>query len=220
MSLNLKKYVGSICEIKDSKNQLLAIGNVSSYDGTILEIRYRDSNNMMLPPNMLIKISIMNERLGFKMVVGKVYLGDYDFVRLSEVMTLMDYEKREFFRINVDVPAQVFREDVSVQQAHNSAIPRVETRIKNISLSGCYFVSNQKFEIGARLSILLALSTGLAVFPIEMQRIVDKTADESLADEDMVGYGCEFLNYSQRQSDALYKFIFDKQLEFLRKAKG
>lgn len=205
-----KSYIGSLCEIKTINNNLLTSGYIEVINDEYIEIRFREDIKMLIQADILVKVSIINEKLGFKVIVGKVYVGTNDFVRIIEVVTLMDFEKREFFRINIFEHASLYLNPVTADETFYTREPSVKILINNISLNGVYFISKDKFNIGTKLYLLLEITSGRIVFPCIVQRLTNEI-------EDKWGHGCEFVDYNQRQSDQLYKFIFEKQLEFLKK---
>lgn len=206
-----RNYINSLCELKTMENRVLCAGYIKEITDEYVEIRYRDDTKLLIAANTLIKVSIFNEKLGFKVFIGRVFIGTNDFVRLVEIVTLMDFEKREFFRINIFEDAILYKAPVETKEIHYTQVPSTKVLINNISLCGVYFTSNEIFQEKQIVYLLLDLPQSPSIFPCKIQRI------QKL--EDNYGYGCEFIENDQRQSDELYKYIYMKQVEFLRKSK-
>ncbi len=204
-----EKYIGSLCEIKTVENKLLSTGFIDQVTDDYVEIKYRDDVKLLLTPNIFVKVSVFNEKLGFKVLVGKVYVGTNDFIRIVEIISLMDFEKRDFFRINIYEHATLYIKPITVEETHYTKDPAIAVCLSNISLCGVYFKSIERFRQGDKLYLLLELSSGKVIFPCIVHRICEE-------DDDVLGYGCEFIDYSQKQSDDLYRFIYEKQVEFLK----
>ncbi|MEG2429520.1 MAG: PilZ domain-containing protein, partial [Oscillospiraceae bacterium] len=175
-----------------------------------VELTFRNDTTLLLQPNRLIKVSIMNEKIGFKVIVGKVYVGSDKFIRLIEIVTLMDFEKRDYFRITIDTNSAIFEEELTASQAEFYSQTSPIVHIRNISLCGFYFESKNQYEIGQKIYILLNLEKGRSVFSSEIKRISDTQTE-------FTGYGCQFTNLNNKLSDQLYKYIYTKQLEYLKK---
>jgi hypothetical protein len=206
-----EKYTNSLCELKTMQNRILCAGYVKDINEEYLEIHYRDDTKLLIAANTLIKVSIFNDKLGFKVIIGRVFIGTNDFVRLVEVVTLMDFEKREFFRINIFEHATLYKDVVENSEIHYTQVESTQVLISNVSLCGVYFLSEEKFELDQVVYLLLDLPQSLSIYPCVVQRIQE--------DDDMYGYGCEFELKDQRQSDDLYKYIYLKQVEYLRKSR-
>ncbi len=202
-------YIDSICEIKTLDNKLIAKGIITAIIDDYLEITYRDEVHL-LAPNTQVKISIVNEKLGFKVIVGKVYVGTNTFVRIVEIITLMDFEKRDYFRIAIDEPAVFYKEKITEFEINFTEIPAIPVLLNNISLCGVFFLYDGSLELGESIYLLLDLARGQEIFPCVVRRICNNQEGNS-------GYGCEFVNHTQRQSDELYRFIFEKQLSYLKR---
>lgn len=205
-----EKYENSLCELKDINNNFLAPGVISAVTDEYIEIAYRNDVVLLLQPNRLVKVNILSEKNGFKVIVGKVYVGTENFIRLVEVVTLMDFEKRDYFRISIDTISPIFDKELTASEAefHSHNCPTI--RISNISLCGFYFESANRYQLDQEVFILLTLEKGKSVFPSVIKRITKTQTD-------LIGYGCNFSNIDEKLSDQLYKYIYTKQLEYLKK---
>jgi len=206
-----ESYINSLCELKTLENRVLCAGYINEINDEGVEIKFRDDTKILIPANTLIKVSVYNEKLGFKVLIGKVYIGTDDFVRLVDVVSIIDFEKREFFRINIFENVTLYKHSIESEEIEMTTQPSITVLINNISLCGVCFNSVEKFDIGENVYILLDLPKSPTIFCCVIQR--------SFYDDGVYGYGCEFTDYKQQQVDELYKFIYIKQVEFLKRAK-
>lgn len=206
-----ENYLNSLCELKTLENRVLCAGYINEINDEGVEIKFREDTKILIPANTLIKVSVYNEKLGFKVLIGKVYVGTDEFVRLVEVVSIIDFEKREFFRINIFENVTLYKHSIQADEIEMTSQPSITVLINNISLCGVCFNSVEKFDIGDKVYILLDLPKTPTVFCCIIQRC--------FYDDGVYGYGCEFTEHKQQQIDDLYKFIYIKQVEFLKRAK-
>lgn len=206
-----ENYLNSVCEIKAMNNKPLASGTISVITADYIQIQFKEDDMILLPPNTVVKVSILNAKLGFRVVVGKVYVGNRDFIRIVEIITLVDFEKRDFFRIAINEYTVFYDEIITPEETYYSKAIPTKVLISNISLSGIYFFCPKRLGLGEKIYVVIDLSSGRSIFPCIVRRIEEDT------EEDIYGYGCEFVDHNQRQSDNLYRYIFEKQLSFLKK---
>jgi hypothetical protein len=204
-------YLRSPCEVKAMDNKPILTGYVGWIGENEIQIINQSEPLPVVHCNTTVRISIFNSALGFRVLVGKVYLSAPEFIRISDVQSLTDYEKRNFFRVSVEIEAEASPENEEGKVLENR--PAIPISIKNLSLSGLYFISPQKLGIGDRLSVPLNLCDSAVSFSC---RVVRKLVVER-AQED--GYGCEFLNNSGPMGDLLCKYLFDRQREQIRTMK-
>lgn len=200
-------YLSSGCNIKTMTNRLIATAYVNHITDEYVEFCNKNEKMPLVPANKPLKVSIFDEKNGFKVIVGTVYLSTDRFLRLVSVTNLADYEKRQFFRVSLSlkgscqIPADNEGEEPQVQ----------EISIGNLSLSGAYFTFDYHLDIGQRVMLILPFSS---LNVIECVILRKETLDSKL-----FGYGCKFLEQSQKQSDLLYHYIFQEQRKMIQKAK-
>lgn len=200
-----EQYLLSPCEIRSMENAPILMGYISKFVNDGIQIESKEDCLPLIHCNSTVKISVLNSTLGFKVLIGRVYLSTGEFIRIVDVQNAMDYEKRQFFRVKVTVNTTAF----PVAPAENGSISEnpIKVHIRDISLSGLFFVSDFNLDIGDKLIVSMNLyDTAVSLlckvirkFPVEMG-----TAD---------GYGCEFLDNTGKQFDLLCKYLFDCQRE-------
>ncbi|MCI1954996.1 MAG: PilZ domain-containing protein [Oscillospiraceae bacterium] len=200
-----EQYLLSPCEIRSMENAPILMGYLSRFLDDGIQISRKGESLPLIHCNSTVKVSILNSTLGFKVLIGKVYLSTKDFIRIVDVQNAMDYERRQFFRVKVDLDTKAF----PVAPDENGGIPGkpFRVRIRDISLSGLFLISDFSMELGDKLIVSLNLyDTAVSLlckiirkFPVELG-----TAD---------GYGCEFLDNTGKQFNLLCKYLFDCQRE-------
>lgn len=203
------KYLKSLCELKTQNNDAIANGNITEITSEYLEITFKVDTKIILHPETLIKICITNSAIGGKIFIGRVYIGSEHQIRLTEIVTLMDFEKREFFRINIYENAIIYKNPITIEETYTTSQQFYPIKIDNISLSGIFFLSDQNFQVGDKVYVILELATGKTVFESKIYRVNDNLPEKK-------GYGCEFGKLSSRMSDLLYRYIHKKQVEFIQ----
>lgn len=181
------------------------MGYISDFVGDGIQISSKEDALPLIHCNTTVKISILNSTLGFKVLIGRVYLSTASFIRIVDAQNAMDYEKRNFFRVKVNIDSKAF----PVTPAENGSISQepIKIHLRDISLSGLFFVSDSNLAVEDKLIVSLNLyDTAVSLLckiirkiPVEMG-----TAD---------GYGCEFLDNTGKQFDLLCKYLFDCQRE-------
>lgn len=206
-------YLRSPCEVKAMDNKPILTGYLGWVGEDGIQIANKSDPLPVVHCNTTVKISVFNSDLGFRVLVGKVYLSSPEFIRISDVQTETDYEKRNFFRIKVDIKAEITLEDNEEEKKNPKEETAFPVSVRDLSLSGLFFTSPRKLKIDDRLSVRLQLGDACAILKCKVVRklAVDRAYED--------GYGCEFLNNSGSTGDLLCKFLFDCQREQIRTMK-
>ena len=70
----LDGYVGSSCVIKAKNNDLISMGVLHRIGKNFIDVSSSRNELPGIPYNLLIKLEIYNTQLGFKVLMGRVYL--------------------------------------------------------------------------------------------------------------------------------------------------
>lgn len=204
-----EQYLLSPCEVRSMENTPILVGYIGAFTRDGIQISPKEDRMPLIHCNTTVKVSVMNSTLGFRILIGRVYLSTESFLRVVDLQNVMDYEKRNFFRVRVSISTEAFpvppvteTRDIS----HPTSQP-VQIGIRDVSLSGMLFISSASLEIGDQLIVKLDLSGTVVSL---LCKIVRKFPVE-LGTQD--GYGCEFLDTTGKQFDLLCKYLFDCQRE-------
>lgn len=207
-----KEYESSLAEVKSMENDLLATGYIHRITSDYIEMVNPDEQMFLIPYDTRVKLNIFNTKLGFQILAGKVYLSTAKMLRIVEVSSLGGFEKRTYFRLNVNMPAAMHLPTEPTEKGDSEAEP-LPILVENISLGGLSFRSDHYFHVGDKIRIDLELSTGPMSFHCEIRRA-------NLRSDAPHSYGGRFFDCNDKQIDVLYKFIFQQQIELLRKRKN
>lgn len=200
------EYKGSICELRTSRNEIIAAGTISDISEDYIEIAGRGGPMNRMAYGVDVKINVFNMKMGFRVLAGKVYISTAEFMRVSDIISLLDYERRHFFRVNTNVPAQM----ALTAPDKNTPEKFHEVRVVNLSLGGAMVVCPVEFEAGAAVTIKFNLGGGSMAIRCNIKRVGETERKTRF-------YGCQFLNLKNHEADALCAFIFQRQREQIRR---
>ncbi|MEG1953433.1 MAG: PilZ domain-containing protein [Hydrogenoanaerobacterium sp.] len=217
-------YEGSSCRIESEKNELLATGTIYRIDDEGIDVIDSAGGKMMLIAYKTpVKISIFNSKLGFQLFRCTVFTSTQWSLRVSNVETIQDFERREFFRVSVRVKANLYtltadkklrvREEKNEENKDKEPSPEdipLEIMVENISLNGLLFATSQIFQMNDVFEVELLLFKNILRFKCRICRMCE-------SDTRLYRYGCQFFENSQRTDDNLCKDLFQLQRIELKK---
>ncbi|MEF9852398.1 MAG: PilZ domain-containing protein [Hydrogenoanaerobacterium sp.] len=217
-------YEGSSCRIESEKNELLATGTIYRIDDEGIDVIDSAGGKMMLIAYKTpVKISIFNSKLGFQLFRCTVFTSTQWSLRVSNVETIQDFERREFFRVSVRVKANLYtltadkklrvREEKNEENKDKEPNPEdipLEIMVENISLNGLLFATSQIFQMNDVFEVELLLFKNILRFKCRICRMCE-------SDTRLYRYGCQFFENSQRTDDNLCKDLFQLQRIELKK---
>mgnify|MGYP000892613451 CR=1 FL=1 len=101
------EYIASVCEIKTLANELVATGTIQEITPEYIEVSDKTGFMSITPYGIPVKMNVFNSKNGFRVLAGKVYTSNPKFLRIVDVITLLDCERRHFFRVEVNMIAQI-----------------------------------------------------------------------------------------------------------------
>lgn len=208
-----EKYLNSVCKVRSMENILLTAGHIVEITNNEITIRNESDLPNIIQFNKTVRLSILNDKLGFLTVIGTVFTCTTKLLKLVDLKEVNQFEKRSFFRLGVALngiityPVESEAEDPTKCVSHKVVI-------QNVSLSGVLFTSTFPLQINDRISIQIFTPFGKLVFNCRVCRIVLSESGENHR------YGCEFDKYPEKAGDALWKYMLLKEREDIRRAKG
>lgn len=199
-----KEYTDSTVELKSMGNSPILLGYISEVTNDGIRIARKEDRLPLIHCNSTVKVNVYNNRWGFRVLIGKVYLSTPEFIRLSDVQNASDYEKRGFYRVPVNMEAQA---QAVTDSRRNDPAPPFKVRVHDLSLSGLFFVSDQTLHVGDKLNITLTFYEKEFQFLCTVRR--SRPVEMGTAD----GYGCSFEDNTGKKFDLLCKFLFQYQRE-------
>lgn len=200
-----EQYLLSPCELKSMENVPLLTGHLTGVSEGGIQISSTNDELPIVHCNTILKINVFSNTLGFRVLIGKVYLSTKEFIRLVEVQSELEYERRNFFRVKVDLQLNAY--PVSEEDDEGFPAQPFPVRVQNLSLSGLMLSSGRELRINDRLIVTLPLYGSMVSL---LCKVVRKLPEDSSC------YGCEFLDNSGSQFDLLCRYLFDCQREQIR----
>ncbi len=206
-----EQYQHSPCEIKTLTNELLATGILSEIRKDSVKIQNSFDILPTLHCNIPVKINIYNDSLGFKVLIGKVFLSTSEMMTITDLQSLAEFERRSFFRLKVSIPTRAFllQEDSSPEEVETKLFG---VTVTDLSLSGAFITTGESLDIGQSFIMTLGLYDMEVTFRCQVQRT--EPVNDALN-----GYGCAFLDNSTHQFDLLCKYIFEMQREQIKNSR-
>ena len=209
-----EQVLGSLCEIKTESNDLLVVARLVSIDENDSS-RYnfvhqnKDEKLPLLAYNTPVKIISFSGKDGFVLLRGNVYISTDKLLSLVEVHSAQGYERRKYFRLNTTTTA-----DAILQNSDEDEQPFV-VDLYDISLGGVRIGSRRAL---CKNDILLTSFTLLDRKLDFCCRICREIPDKKLNPQ-IHQYGCEFVNFTNRQLDQLCNILFKIQRLEIQKRK-
>lgn len=197
-----KEYTGASCVIKTIKNDLLTMGVLQTIKGSYIDISNARNELPEMPYNMPVKIEIYNSQIGFKVILGKVYISSHKLARIIDICEATNDERREYFRINISGEGYIY---INRDEDY-------EVELVDISLNGVLFKCLKEFQIGEMFSIRIPAVGQAEAFGFIIRRLTSFQQDYN-------GYGCEFTSLTSIQEDMLYKYMLKAQNDQLKKVR-
>ena len=210
-------YEGCVCEIKTLQNDLLATGLVNLIDESGVEIVGIDGEKLpLLHYNLPVKFTLFNNEKGFRMLVGTIYISSDWLLRIADPEELQSFERRMFFRINVDTKVKlrpITNSELS-NEVIEATVEPIEVMLKDVSLGGFLIETPDTIPLGNRYFAEFTLVSAVRKF----RCIVKRSAGESVSGYRRYNrYGCTFIDFSAPQQDSLCKDLFHIQRLELKK---
>lgn len=228
-------YVGSSCVIKTKKNDLLTMGTLNKIRDKYIDVSDTRNEFPEIAYNRIVKIEIYNSRLGFRVLIGNIYISTKKLLRIINLNEATNQEHREYFRITVYDDAYIYNLASSVPVSDETQIiePQVQGKdssggksernaadgtgglpahLVDISLGGVLIKSRLDLHIDDEFCLKIPNLGADILYKCIVRRLVDFDGRDK-------GAGCEFLDMSVLQEDLLYRFILKKQNEQLKRVR-
>lgn len=200
------KYRGSISEIKSMTNTLLCIGHIDAIEGDeFIKFTSKNEDFPIIDYNTVVKISVMNTKLGCLFLMGSVYVSEPDTLSIRDITVLADTERRNFFRVKLTDDAVVFNRDSGQEMANVIFV--------DLSLSG--FMCRTETELSREINYALEIKIKQRKYLLEFAIVREKEPNNGY-----FIYGCEFRNMDTKTQDILSAFIFALQRKNISQVKN
>lgn len=210
----LDGYVGSSCVIKAKNNDLISMGVLHRIGKNFIDVGSSRNELPGIPYNLLVKLEIYNTQLGFKVLIGRVYLSSPKLARIIDLNEATNDERREYFRISTRDTGIIYNcmrgDDVMEMEGGSKDVNGLKVQLVDISLGGLMFKTKEELGVGETFSIVIPAMKETMLYACTIRRSVEKP-------DNYIGYGCEFSEMTNMQEDLLYRYILRCQNEQLRR---
>ena len=130
-------------------------------------------------------------------------------VEIPKSFTLLE-QKREHVRLDISLPVFYLTDEADNALATGNLI---EGTTNNVSAGGLYFRTSGTIEQGQILKLKVHLSDkDIMNCQADVRRVSDANSEVKA-----LGVGVQFFDITENDADNIYKFIFSKQREWIRK---
>ena len=203
-------YIGSSCVVKAKNNDLLIMGTLHRIKTSFIDISSTRNELPVISYNLFVKVEVYNARLGFRVLIGRVYISNQELIRIIDLNEATNDERREYFRISTRCDGIIF--NLTHQQPDGTIKEYQDFKVSlvDISLGGLMFRTKEVLGVGETFSIVIPAMKENMLYECTIRRSVEKP-------ENYIGYGCEFSEMTNLQEDILYRYILRCQNELLKR---
>jgi len=198
-----EEYLNSTCEIKTLDNSPITTGVLSR----MLENRFIITNQSDKLPvihcKTILKVNISGTGRKLKVLIGKVYLSTPGLLLLTDMKTVAEYEKRNFFRVKVDIPTKALIP--SLPETDEEPPEPFDITVSNLSISGAAFHAPVWLKVGDPIQIYFMFYQTEILLDCKIRRVISPFS------KGVGEYGCRFIDRQGRDFDLVAKYIFDCQ---------
>ncbi|MBU9739279.1 PilZ domain-containing protein [Diplocloster agilis] len=205
-------YVGSSCVVKTKNNDLLTMGTLHRVKEKYIDISSSRNELPEIPYNLLVKVEIYNTRIGFRVLIGRVYISTKQMARITDLNEATNDERREYFRISTRDEGIIYNlvRKAEEEEAQNEDANDIRVQLVDISLGGLMFKIKRELTPDDSFNIMIPKLGDSMLYACEIRRRVERA-------DGYLGYGCEFMEMTVLQEDLLYKYILKRQNDQLRR---
>jgi hypothetical protein len=203
----LSEYIGSLCEIKSLDNQfIISRGKITEAEGNILKVADKSGNIEPVSFNTQVKVNVFNSKTGFCVLIGNILTSTENEVKITDVISLVEHERRQFFRVDLKTHTNAYVANTLVEA--NVAEP-MDIVITDLSISGVRIETRSELKIGSTIWIEFNIKNKNYLWQCSVIRIVEYDR------LDVFHYGCQFIFEDSKENDILCSYLFQKQREQL-----
>ena len=205
-------YVGSSCVVKTKNNDLLTMGTLHRVKEKYIDISSSRNELPEIPYNLLVKVEIYNTRIGFRVLIGRVYISTKQMARITDLNEATNDERREYFRISTRDEGIIYNlvRKAEEEEAQNEDANDIRVQLVDISLGGLMFKIKRELTPDDSFNIMIPKLGDSMLYACEIRRRVERA-------DGYLGYGCEFMEMTVLQEDLLYKYILKRLNDQLRR---
>jgi hypothetical protein len=179
----------------------LAEGTVREFNEPVMRIGLSEEQQFMLHSEVI--IFVFNRIKGECVYKGRIAEIDGDTVAVDRVVFVRSTQKRNNTRVGKTIHYKVTHKFTGDEK--EKLEKPIELLILNVSATGIYVSSDEKFVEGHRFPLRF-LEAGK---PIDLEVEVIRCEYSRRGNK----YGCQFLNINPKDADNIYRFVLHEQIE-------
>ena len=217
-SYGLQVEIGMLLEVLTVDNEVLFRARVTSFDGDSMSI-VNDLGGEMPPVLYNTEFKLRGHLSDSQTAVyhGTICGSNREMWKLDQLVNWFTWERRDFFRQNISVEAQVKRlRSVHDKEGDTPLVgPIVKCKLLDVSGGGVLVACNEDYERGDELRVSKAvIIPGTDPFSFRCRvRRVEQARYTKL-------YGCQFMDLQPGEQDRLIRAIFLLQREEAKRMRG
>lgn len=202
------EYEGSLCEIKTTENTFITTARVSSVSPDKIKFQVKGKAFRSIRFGTRLKISIINSRIGFRVIEGKVFTYSFGTLTVTDIFNIVEQERRKSLRVDMNVTTKA-----TFENNYTGKTAFTDITIRNMSANGVKFTSRQHFDMGSNIIFSLDLK-GRHFIDLSCT-VIRRGSDVS---GDSIGYIGKFNNALAREEE-ICSFLLQKQGELYNNSK-
>lgn len=217
-SYGLQVEIGMLLEVLNIDNEVLFRARVTEFDGDSMKI-VNDLGGEMPPVLYNTEFKLRGHLSDSQTAVyhGTVCGSTRDMWKLDQISNWFTWERREFFRQNISVPAMVMRLRSVHDREGDTPLrgKKVKCKLLDVSGGGVLMACDENYERGDEVRVSEAVIVpGGEPFSFRCRiRRVEEARYSNL-------YGCQFLELQEGEQDRLIRAIFLLQREEAKRLRG
>lgn len=196
--------IGRISEVLDNNGKIVATGRIVDVNDKHIKIESVVGEMSLLELNSIVKLRVYGNNKEFQTFDSRVKQSSRSGLYLSDGELLSNEEKREFFRVSVNLHTKAYPHK---QLDEDKAF---KVKVRDLSIRGCFVATDIELHQGDKINLVL---------PLLRTEVYDCTVMRKVENDKGVGYGCSFDKFTSRQEDLICEFIFEEQRKMISKTK-
>lgn len=194
-----QSYRFAFCELRTMENDLLTKGQIIKVGSDFLEVS-NDLGSASLSRYVgKVKVVINHKEEDTKVLEGNLYIPTMEFFRIIDVSTLAEKEQRNFFRVNVNIQAQI-----KVEPRGGGLLRPYDVEVVDLSLGGALLRGSMLLSRHTRLVLEFTLHGKSIQHPATVVRCLRIS-------EYQYGYGIQFDDMDDTTANTICQYLFRRQ---------
>lgn len=201
------EYRGAWCEVKTADNELIAVGKIKVIMPKYIIINDGGHKMPEVEPGTLVKINVFKSGSEIRVCIGNVYISENTELSIVNVISLVNSEKRSFFRVSTSIKTTAF------YRPSPKDIYPTETNITvlDMSLNGLKFKTAAEIEENTVVGVKIDLKNKKTLMlSCEVVRLIGEKKDGCQK------YGCRIIDDEGGQIDDICTFLFERLRSFIK----